>query len=56
MALMASSHWRLLLGILACAVLSFFYARGGLAYLIGFVVLVPWLLTLVQTHDHGSAF
>jgi len=33
-------------GILASAVLSFLYARGGAGWLLAFVVLVPWLRTL----------
>lgn len=33
-------------GILASAVLSALYARGGAGWLLGFVMLVPWLLTL----------
>ena len=33
-------------GIAASALLSFLYARGGLAWPLGFVALVPWLLSL----------
>ncbi|HEY6086838.1 MAG TPA: hypothetical protein VIV84_03785, partial [Burkholderiaceae bacterium] len=33
-------------GILASALLSFIYARGGAGWLLGFVLLVPWLRTL----------
>jgi apolipoprotein N-acyltransferase len=33
-------------GIAASAALSFLYARGGAAWVLGFVVLVPWLRTL----------
>lgn len=36
----------MLAGILASAVLSALYARGGAGWLLGFVVLVPWLRTL----------
>lgn len=35
-----------LAGIVASAVLSGLYARGGTAWLLGFVLLVPWLRTL----------
>ncbi|GJJ05059.1 hypothetical protein RugamoR64_55970 [Duganella rhizosphaerae] len=37
---------RVAAGILASAVLSALYARGGLGWLLGFVMLVPWLATL----------
>ncbi|SDY27620.1 apolipoprotein N-acyltransferase [Lysobacter sp. yr284] len=40
------SRWRGLAGILATAVLLGLYARGGLAWGLGFVALVPWLLAL----------
>lgn len=33
-------------GILASAVMSWLYARGGAGWLLGFVALVPWLRTL----------
>jgi len=36
----------MLAGILASAVLSFLYTRGGTGWLLGFVALVPWLRTL----------
>lgn len=36
--------WRMLAGIIASAVLLAFYARGGHAWVTGFVLLVPWLL------------
>ncbi|AZP13304.1 apolipoprotein N-acyltransferase [Undibacterium parvum] len=35
-----------LVGILASALLAALYVRGGAAYLLGFVMLVPWLRTL----------
>lgn len=38
--------WRALAGILASAVLSAVYARGGIGFVLGFVVLVPWLCVL----------
>ncbi|HLL13215.1 MAG TPA: apolipoprotein N-acyltransferase [Rubrivivax sp.] len=37
---------RLGAGILFSALLAFVYARGGAAWMLGFVVLVPWLRTL----------
>ncbi len=37
---------RLLAGVLASALLSGLYARGGIGWVLGFVVLVPWLRTL----------
>ncbi|MCR5882897.1 apolipoprotein N-acyltransferase [Rhizobacter sp. J219] len=40
-------------GLLASAVLSFFYARGGAGWVLGFVALVPWLRTLDATHTLG---
>lgn len=40
------SRWRSLAGILATAVLLGVYALGGFAWMLGFVALVPWLLTL----------
>lgn len=43
---LSSSRWRNLAGLLATAVLLGLYARGGLAWGLGFVALVPWLLTL----------
>ncbi|MBJ7312544.1 apolipoprotein N-acyltransferase [Rugamonas sp. CCM 8940] len=36
----------MLAGILASAVMSALYARGGLGWLLGFVLLVPWLRVL----------
>lgn len=44
------SRWRALAGILATAVLLGLYARGGFAWVLGFVALVPWLLVL----DRGA--
>ncbi|MGO4778547.1 hypothetical protein AB4084_24080, partial [Lysobacter sp. 2RAB21] len=43
---MSPSRWRSLAGILATGVLLGLYARGDLAWGLGFVALVPWLLTL----------
>jgi apolipoprotein N-acyltransferase len=39
-------YWRSLAGILATALMLGFYARGGPAWLLGFVALVPWLRVL----------
>ena len=35
--------WRGLLGVLLSALMAFLYARGGIAYVLGFLLLVPWL-------------
>lgn len=43
---LSPSRWHSLAGLLATAVLLGLYARGGLAWGLGFVALVPWLLTL----------
>ncbi|NDK39073.1 apolipoprotein N-acyltransferase [Pseudoxanthomonas gei] len=43
---MSLSRWRSFAGLLATAVLLGLYARGGLAWVLGFVALVPWLLLL----------
>ncbi|MEH6421220.1 apolipoprotein N-acyltransferase [Pseudomonas sp. CGJS7] len=40
------SRWRGIAGILATAVLLGLYARGGSAWGLGFIALVPWLATL----------
>lgn len=40
------SGGRILAGILASAAMSGLYARGGAGWLLGFVLLVPWLRTL----------
>jgi apolipoprotein N-acyltransferase len=42
----SQSRWLALIGISASAVLLGFYARGGLAWPLGFFALVPWLLVL----------
>ncbi len=42
----AKVRWFSLAGIAASALLLALYARGGDAWLLGFFVLVPWLLTL----------
>lgn len=38
--------WRVLAGVAASASLLALYARGGYAWVLGFVLLVPWLLAL----------
>ena len=43
------SRWRLLAGVLATALLIGLYARGGAAWVLGAVMLVPWLLALDAT-------
>lgn len=43
---LSPSRWRSLAGILATAALLGLYARGGPAWGLGFVALVPWLLVL----------
>lgn len=43
---LSPSRWRSLAGILATALLLGLYARGGPAWGLGFVALVPWLLVL----------
>ncbi|MDQ3289112.1 MAG: apolipoprotein N-acyltransferase [Pseudomonadota bacterium] len=48
------SRWRPLVGIIASAVLLGFYARGGPAWVLGFVALVPWLITLDSQRTVGS--
>lgn len=40
------SGWHALAGIIGSALLLGLYARGGIASVLGFVALVPWLLTL----------
>jgi apolipoprotein N-acyltransferase len=49
------SGWRGLAGIVASAALFGLYARGGNAYILGFVALVPWLLTLDASRTTGAA-
>ncbi len=53
------SRWRLLrrhrlAGILASAILLGLYARGGPAWMLGFVALVPWLITLHTERTIGG--
>lgn len=47
-------RWQRLLGILASAVLLGLYARGGPAWWLGFVALVPWLVTLDAERTPGG--
>ena len=42
---------RVLAGVIASAVLSALYARGGPGWLLGFVVFVPWLCTLTASRS-----
>jgi len=42
----SSTGWRPLAGIVLSAALFGLYSRGGYAYLLGFLALVPWLLVL----------
>ncbi len=46
----ASPRVLTLAGIVGSAVLLGLYARGGVVWPLGFVALVPWLLTLNRTH------
>lgn len=52
-----SSHprWLTLAGIAASAVLLGLYARGGYAWPLGFVALVPWLLALNRVQTMAGA-
>ena len=43
------SRWRALAGVLATSLLIGLYARGGMAWPLGLVMLVPWLLVLNAT-------
>jgi apolipoprotein N-acyltransferase len=43
------SRWRFFAGVLATALLIGLYARGGTAWMVGAVMLVPWLLALNAT-------
>lgn len=45
------SRWA---GLLLSALLAGLYARGGVAWLLGFVMLVPWLRTLDQQRSFGG--
>jgi len=51
----AASLWLRLAGIVASAVLLGLYARGGVAWVLGFVALLPWLLALNAEHSAGAA-
>lgn len=48
------SRWRLLAGVLATALLIGAYARGGAAWGLGAVMLVPWLLALDATRTRAG--
>jgi apolipoprotein N-acyltransferase len=49
------SGWRSLAGLVLSAALLSLYSRGGLGYLLGFVALVPWLLTLNATPSAATS-
>jgi apolipoprotein N-acyltransferase len=51
----ARPGWRSLAGIIVSAALLGLYARGGNAYLLGFIALVPWLLALNATRTVAGA-
>lgn len=46
MQLFTNASVRMLAGILVSAALSSLYSRGGVAWIVGFIFLVPWLSTL----------
>lgn len=46
-------RWQRLVGILASALLLGLFARGGPAWVLGFVALVPWLVTLDNERTIG---
>jgi apolipoprotein N-acyltransferase len=48
-------RWRNLAGIVASAILLGLYARGGVAWPLGFVALVPWLLALSAVRSSVGA-
>jgi apolipoprotein N-acyltransferase len=45
----------MMLGVLVSAVLSGLYAHGGVAWMLGFIALVPWLRTLDATRSMTGA-
>lgn len=49
------SRWLALAGIAASALLLGLYARGGHAWPLGFVAMLPWLLTLNRTRTLAGA-
>lgn len=50
-----SIHWQSVAGLLFSSLLLALYARGGPAWWLGFVALVPWLLTLDSTRTMARA-
>jgi apolipoprotein N-acyltransferase len=52
---MPAVGWRLPAGVFASALLIAVYARGGPAFALGFVALVPWLRALDGVRGPGSA-
>ncbi len=55
MSRVSNPGWRALAGIAVSAILLGTYARGGNAYLLGFVGLVPWLLALDANRTAAGA-
>jgi apolipoprotein N-acyltransferase len=49
------SRWRHVAGVLASALLLGLYSRGGYAWVLGFVALVPWLLALNATRTRRGS-
>lgn len=52
---MGAVGWRVLAGVAATSVLLAAYARGGPAFVLGFVLLVPWLRALDDVRSAGGA-
>lgn len=50
-----SVHWQSVAGLLASSLLLALYARGGPAWWLGFVALVPWLLALNAARSTARA-
>ncbi len=49
------SGWRAVAGLVLSAALFGAYAQGGIAWVLGFVALVPWLLALDAVRGSGAA-
>ena len=47
--------WHALAGVVASAALLALYARGGYAWVLGFALLLPWLLALNSASTFGGA-
>ena len=52
---MSGPAWRAFAGLCLSATLLALYSRGGIGFLLGFVALVPWLLTLGAMRTLASA-